>query len=163
MSGRGTAAGVVFQAEVGAYAAALILGQRPISRLSTGLPGSPLRVNFETPTAVDDVVLKTDVGEIYVQAKRAITLSAKADSELASVSDQFVRQFRAGVIENGVRRELDPVRDRLLLVVEEDTGDPISIHLKRSSPDIGPAPRRHFLRISKLRSRRSLHTWTRHG
>lgn len=75
-------------------------------RLSTGLPGSPIKMNFETPTAVDDVVLKTDVGEIYVQAKRTITLSAKADSELASVAYQFVRQFRAGVIENGVRRDL---------------------------------------------------------
>lgn len=130
MSGRGTAAGVVFQAEVGAYAAAFILGERPISRLSSGLPGTPIKVNFETPNAVDDVVVRTDVGEIYVQAKRAISLSAKADSELASVADQFVRQFRAGVIESGVRRDLEPASDRLLLVVEEDTGDPISIHLK---------------------------------
>ncbi|MDQ0563237.1 hypothetical protein QO004_005046 [Rhizobium mesoamericanum] len=130
MSGRGTAAGVVFQAEVGAYAAALILGERPISRLSTGLPGNPIKVNFETPTAVDDVVVRTNVGEIYVQAKRAISLSAKADSELASVADQFVRQFRAGVIDSRVRRDLEPARDRLLLVVEEGTGDPIAIHLK---------------------------------
>ena len=65
MSGRGTAAGVIFQAEVGAYAAALILGQRPISRLSTGLPGSPIKVNFETPAAVDDVVVQTDTGDVY--------------------------------------------------------------------------------------------------
>lgn len=130
MSGRGTAAGVVFQAEVGAYAAAFILGERPISRLSTGFPGSPIKVNFETPTAVDDVVVRTNVGEIYVQAKRAISLSTKAGSELASVADQFVRQFRAGVLDSGIRRDLDVARDRLLLVVGEDTGDPIAIHLK---------------------------------
>ncbi|WP_237151858.1 hypothetical protein [Oryzibacter oryziterrae] len=130
MSGRGTAAGVVFQAEVGAYTAAFILGERPTSRLSTGLPGNPIKVNFETPTAVDDVVVRTDVGEIYVQAKRNISLSAKADSDLASVADQFVRQFRAGVLDSGVRRGLDVARDRLLLVVEEDTSDTIIIHLK---------------------------------
>ena len=163
MSGRGTASGVVFQAEVGAYAAAFILGERPTARLSTGLPGNPIKVNFETPTAVDDVVLRTDVGEIYVQAKRAISLSARAGSEFASVADQFVRQYRAGVVENGVRRDLDPVRDRLLLVVEEDTGDPIAIHLKEVLIDTGPARRRPSRQIYKLRSRFSLHMWTETG
>ncbi len=130
MSGRGTAAGVVFQAEVGANAAAFILGERPISRLSTGLPGNPIKVNFETPTAVDDAVVQTDGGQIYVQAKRTITLSKKADSELASVADQFVRQFRRGVTESGIRRDFEVAHDRLLLVIGEGTGDPIAIHLK---------------------------------
>jgi hypothetical protein len=130
MSGRGTAGGVVFQAEVGAFVAAFILGERPMSRLGTGLPGNPTKVSFETPTAVDDVLVNTDAGEIYIQAKRTITLSEKEDSELASVADQFVRQFRAGVIENGVPRDLDSARDRLLLAVGYETGDRIAVHLK---------------------------------
>src|SRR4051794_16454269 len=117
MSGRGPAEGVVFQAEVGAAAAALLLAERAVSRLGSSLPGTPIRVLFETPTAVDDVLIETDVGIIYVQAKRTIALSPKADSKLASVADQFVRQYRDGVLEGGVRRDLDPAKDRLLLAV----------------------------------------------
>lgn len=56
-----------------------------------GLPGNPIMVNFGTLNAVSDV--RTDAGEFYVQAKRAISLSARADSELASVANQFVRQI----------------------------------------------------------------------
>ena len=132
MSGRGTAEGVVFQAEFGAAAAALLLAERAISRLGTGLPGRPLRILFETPTAVDDVLVETDVGIIYVQAKRTISLSPKTDSELASVADQFVRQYRGGVLEGGVRRDLDPAKDRLLLAVSPDTVGTVSKNLREA-------------------------------
>ena len=64
MSGRGTAGGVVFQAEIGAAVAGLILAERDLARLGSDLPGRPQRVLFETPTAVDDVLIETDVGEV---------------------------------------------------------------------------------------------------
>ena len=130
MSGRGTAAGVDFQAVVGAHVAALMLAERPMSRLAAGLPGHPRKVLFETPAAVDDVLVLTDVGEIYVQAKSSLPLSALPTSELASVADQFVRQFRAGVTENGARRELDPTRDRLVLAVSGEAPDTIAKDLR---------------------------------
>ncbi len=103
-----------------------------MSRLGTGLPGRPARVLFETPTAVDDVLVETDVGIVYVQAKRTISLSTKPDSELASVADQFVRQYRDGALEGGVRRDLDPARDRLLLAVSPDTVGTVSRNLREA-------------------------------
>ena len=115
--------------------AALLLAERPLSRVASGLPGKPFKVLFETPTAVDDALIETDVGKIYVQAKRTITLSTKDTSELASVANQFVRQFRAGADEQGVRRDLEPSRDRLVLAVSDDTAATIKSHLSPHSPD----------------------------
>ncbi|MCG5248095.1 NACHT domain-containing protein [Methylorubrum extorquens] len=130
MSGRGTAGGVVFQSEVGALAAALLLAERPLSRLGFSLLGTPRSIKFETPSAVDDLLIETDLGEIYVQAKRTISVSSAAESELASVVDQFVRQFRAGVAESSVRRAFSPLRDRLVLAVGSETTAPAREHLR---------------------------------
>jgi hypothetical protein len=71
---------------VGAAVASLVLAERDLARLGSDLPGRLQRVLFETPTVVDDVLIETDVGQVYVQAKRTISLSAKNDSELASVA-----------------------------------------------------------------------------
>lgn len=139
MSGRGTAGGVDFQAVIGAFAGALMLTERPMARLDAGLPSAPRRILFETPSAVDDVIIETaDDGVIYVQAKRTISLSEPepagkaeaSDSDLASVADQFVRQYRQGKIIDGARRDLSPGHDRLILAVSDDTAGPIADHLR---------------------------------
>jgi len=57
MSGRGTASGVAFQSQVGAYIASLMLAERPLSSLAQTLPGAPTRILFETPTLVDDILV----------------------------------------------------------------------------------------------------------
>jgi hypothetical protein len=114
----------------GACAAGILLTDRPLSRLGMGLPGVPKRVLFETPSAVDDLTIETDRGAVYVQAKRTISLSANAGGELASVASQFVRQFRAGMAENGSRRELQPSRDRLVLAVSDDAPATIANNLR---------------------------------
>ncbi len=132
MSGRGTSGGVVFQAEVGAYVAALLLAERPLSRLAIGLPGIPRAVRFETLAAVDDLLVETNCGEIYVQAKRTISLSPKAVGELASVADQFVRQYRHGVIDADIRRDFDPARDRLVLAVGATTAGAVANDLREA-------------------------------
>ncbi|MER8590874.1 hypothetical protein NKH33_04615 [Mesorhizobium sp. M1182] len=132
MSGRGTSGGVVFQAEVGAYVAGLLLAERPVSRMAGGLPGVPRTIRFETPTAVDDLLIETDRGEIYVQAKRTISLSSNPGSELASAADQFVRQFRDGIIDGGVRRDFDPSRDRLVLAVGSTTAATVANNLREA-------------------------------
>ncbi|WP_029587485.1 hypothetical protein [Bradyrhizobium sp. URHD0069] len=163
MSGRGTAGGVVFQAEIGAAVAGLILAERDLARLGSGLPGLPQRVLFETPTAVDDVIIETDVGEVYVQAKRTISLSSKDDSGLASVVDQFVRQFRSGINENGSRRDLDPARDRLLLSVSDNTVATVANHLKealdRHRTGAATAMPRNLLNALKVFSRQIDAAW----
>ncbi|WP_199118463.1 hypothetical protein [Pedobacter sp. ASV28] len=120
MSGRATSAGVLFQSEVGAFVAALLLTERPLSRFGDNLPGKPLKIFMESPSAVDDVNVVTDIGLINLQAKTSLSLSDNPDSELGSVFDQFVRQYRSGVPEGAKTREMDVARDRLVLVVGEN-------------------------------------------
>jgi len=132
MSGRGTFSGTVFQTTVGACVAGLLLAERPLSRLGFNLPGTPQQVLLETPTAVDDVHIITDAGQIFVQAKNSLTLSTKPDSELASVANQFVRQYREGVQENSGRRDLSAVLDRLVLAVGEETPTTITSNLREA-------------------------------
>jgi hypothetical protein len=121
MSGRGTASGVAFQSRVGAYVAALMLAERPLSSLAHALPGAPRRILFETPAPVDDVLIETNGGEIYVQAKNSISLSDKPDSELASVVQQFVRQYRDKVESQSIKRSFHSAKDRLVLAVGATT------------------------------------------
>lgn len=130
MSGRGTAGGVTFQAWVGALCAALMLCDRPMQRAAPQLPGTPRRLLFESPNAVDDLVIETDVGAILVQAKRTLSLSTTATSELRSVAEQFVRQYRTGVEIGGVRRPLDPNLDRLVIAVGDQTASTVSQGLR---------------------------------
>ncbi|GAA4364108.1 hypothetical protein GCM10023185_33330 [Hymenobacter saemangeumensis] len=132
MGGRRTFIGTTFQAEVGAYVAGLLLTERPLSRLGAGLPGYPQKIQFETPTAVDDLLVATEVGEVYVQAKRTISLAPKAEDALASVAGQFVRQYLDGVWENGVRRDLIPARDRLVLAVSTSTAASVTMDLREA-------------------------------
>lgn len=120
MSGRATSAGVLFQSEVGAYTAALLLTERPLGRLGDNLPGKPLKIFMESPSAVDDVNVVTDKGMVYFQAKTSLSLSTNPASELGSVIDQFVRQYREGVPDGTKTREMDVSMDRLVLVVSED-------------------------------------------
>ncbi|MGM1430860.1 hypothetical protein ACS126_16520 [Sphingobacterium lactis] len=120
MSGRGTSAGVLFQSEVGAYAAALLLTERPLSRLGDNLPGKPLKIFMESPSAVDDVNVVTDRGFVYFQVKTSLSLSDNPASELGSVFDQFVRQYLQGLPDGSKTREMDLSRDRLVLVVREN-------------------------------------------
>lgn len=120
MSGRATSAGVLFQSEVGAYVAALLLTERPLSRLDDNLPGKPLKIFMESPSAVDDVNVITDKGMVYFQAKTSLSISDKLSSEMGSVVDQFVRQYRVGVPDGSKTRVMDVSRDRLVLVVSEN-------------------------------------------
>ena len=117
MSGRSTASGVAFQSRVGACIAAIMLAERPLSVLARTLPGSPERILFETPYPVDDILVETSAGEIYVQAKNNISLSDKSDSELASVAQQFVRQYRKKAGSTSAKRPFDPTIDRLVLAI----------------------------------------------
>lgn len=67
-----------------------------------------------------------------MQAKNSLTLSAKPDSDLASVANQFVRQYREGAQENGGRRDLSPGRDLLVLAVGEGTPDTVAANLREA-------------------------------
>jgi len=60
-----------------------------------GLDGvhSITEVSFESSAFVDDMVVKTTTGNLYVQAKRNISMSDNEDSEFMKTIHQFVNQF----------------------------------------------------------------------
>lgn len=94
MTGAATTAGIDYQHRVGAYVLTqLIAGVTDYRLLQIEGRRQVTALRFETADAIDDLVLETDAGRIYVQAKRTISFSTRNDSELSSVIDQFVQQF----------------------------------------------------------------------
>ncbi|HEX6860981.1 MAG TPA: hypothetical protein VF138_12385 [Caulobacteraceae bacterium] len=130
MSGRGTAGGVAFQRWFGAMAAAMMLTDRPMTRIAVSIPGVPLKIHFETAEPVDDLTIFTDRGAAYVQAKRQLALSNGEESELRSVANQFVAQYRTGFADGLARRPPDPEADRLVLAVGDATPNTVKADLK---------------------------------
>ena len=116
--GNATASGVIFQAKLGAFFTSFLLAER---RLVSNLTGEkPLSIRFETEAPVDDILVSTAIGNIFIQVKNRLTLSNSPNSELAKTAEQFVRQWLACSTGNGDRnwnKPLHPDRDRLLLAV----------------------------------------------
>lgn len=113
---------MMFEASLGAWFAAHLLSEQPLNESLTG--ARVLSVRFETEAPVDDVLVKTDAGYLFVQAKTTVSLSAAPEGALAKTVDQFVKQFLACLKGNkalGWARPLDPTRDRLLLAVSPST------------------------------------------
>lgn len=126
--GAGTTAGTTFQEDAACYFCALILSEAN-AEPPLALPAATRLLDLvaESAQPVDDLVLQTsDGGVLFVQAKNSLSLSDREDSDLASVFDQFVRQFVSGIRFPG--RESRPLdgRDRLALVVGPRTPDTIS-------------------------------------
>lgn len=131
--GNATAGGVSFQAEVGAMFGVQLLGERRMDGL-LGLGDVRVRsLRFETEAPVDDILAETDAGGwVFVQAKSALTLSTKSDSELSRVADQIVRQYHACARGDGARgwdRPLQPDLDRILIAVGRGAASSITDQL----------------------------------
>ena len=129
--GAGAAGGFDFQHCVAAWMAVHILAEKG-SSLPWDLPaGTTLEwLQCETWEPVDDLLLGTsDNGLVFIQCKRTLQLSPNPNSELASVFDQFVRQFiDCQERKTGKRptdRPLDILKDRLVLVVGSTTSSSI--------------------------------------
>jgi hypothetical protein len=127
--GDATAAGVRFQAALGALFGAELVAERPLDgRLMLG-EAKPLWFRFETEAPVDDILVATDAGGfVAVQAKKSL----KADAEFAKTIEQLVRHYLACRMGDGVRewnRPLDPLRDRLLIAVGTKSSATIRQHL----------------------------------
>ncbi|WP_148051330.1 hypothetical protein [Pseudomonas chlororaphis] len=50
-------------------------------------------IHFESENSIDDIVLVTNTGQIFIQAKRSISLSHRFNSEFSSVLGQFCGQY----------------------------------------------------------------------
>ena len=153
--GHATAAGVGFQADLGAWFASCYL--LPERRLDAVLSGTRmLTMSFETKTSVDDIHIKTEQGRIFIQAKTNIALSDRPKAELAKVADQFVRQFLACLSGDGDPDGSGPLhrgRDRLLLAVGPGAPKTISADLAQAlsrlqAPEVAQLPIRHTRAIN---------------
>ncbi len=89
--GDATAAGVDFQARLGAWLCSHLVADR---RLGIGLGGRRLStLHFESEAPVDDILAQTEAGWLFIQAKTNLRLEKSASSELAKVAGQVVRQW----------------------------------------------------------------------
>jgi len=97
MSNGGGAAvngGVDFQQRIAALVMLQILaGINDYQALNLGNNVDVEILGFETDDAIDDLVLGTSQGNVFIQAKRALSLSANRESDFSSVIQQFIRQF----------------------------------------------------------------------
>ena len=118
--GAATQGGINFQNRVAASICVNILAERPA--LSIGPDGAAAYARFETPEPIDDILAgSAKGGHAFVQAKRTLSLSSAEDSELASVIDQFVRQYVSVGGAPDTRpwrsRPLNSSKDRLVLAI----------------------------------------------
>jgi hypothetical protein len=123
--GHATAAGVGFEAQLGAIFACQLLAERPLdSRLGLGTAHIK-SIRFETEAPVDDILIETDqTGYLFVQTKTTLTSGKKADSELGKTADQIVRLYLAcerGAGKRGWDRPLRRDSDRVLLALGPPT------------------------------------------
>lgn len=126
-----------FQHRVAAWAAVHILAEKDANP-PWNLPAEMTLewLQCETEQAVDDLLIGTsDDRLLFAQIKRTLQLSKGAASDLASVLDQFVRQFIArqskttGTQALG-RWSLDPEKDRLVIVISPTSSEKIRLHFK---------------------------------
>jgi hypothetical protein len=121
--GSAASGGFTFQHSVATWFATGILAEKAAA-LRWELPNNTYLeyLRCETDEPVDDILVGTsDKGLIFVQVKKSLRLSDKANSPLASALDQFVRQYCFSLSRAGSElweRPLDIARDRLLLVTD---------------------------------------------
>ncbi len=130
--GQATASGISFQGKIGAWFAIHLLSERQLEARLTGNHIQSLR--FETEAPVDDILVETEVGWIFVQVKSNLSLSSKPDSELAKVASQFVRLWLACSTDRNKppwKRSLKRNQDQLILALGPNAPRTLSINLAR--------------------------------
>ena len=142
--GNAAASGIAFQASLGAWFATHLLSERQLNSDLAG--GSVLSLRFETESPVDDILVRTSTGWIFVQAKSTVSLSTAANGHLARVTSQFVKQWLTCSLGNGDRewnRPLNRQKDRLLLALGPSAPNTVSVDLAQGLSAIqasGSAP-----------------------
>jgi hypothetical protein len=134
--GNATAAGVSFQASVGAVFAVQMLAETQMDR-RLGLGGAlPCGIRFESEAAVDDCGIETDAGGwIFIQAKTGIGLSDKAESDLRKTAGQIIRLWHSvskGRSKRGWDRPLEFAKDRIVLAAGPNSSGSVTRDLARA-------------------------------
>lgn len=132
--GSATAGGVGFEHRATAWVAAHILAEADASA-PWELPAEVhLReVLCQAPAYVDDLLVGTSAnGWVFIQAKQSLRLEKSARSRVRAALGQLVTQYLAHRDRPGPRpweRALEATRDRLVLLVDSNTGQPLTRHL----------------------------------
>lgn len=123
------AGGYGFQNRIAAWYAVRILAEQSAD------PGLQLpadvtldAIHCEAPTEVDDLVVETSRGTVYVQAKRSLSVSEDLKSEFSSVLAQFTRQH----LKNTLRSDTSsrPDTNRYALAVSDEAPNTIRVYLR---------------------------------
>jgi hypothetical protein len=157
--GNATAAGVSFQASVGAVFATQMLTES-LADGRTDLSAFKVKsVRFESDAPLDDVVVETDHdGWLFVQAKTSLDLSLSPKSEFLKTASQIIRQWHAGQAGDGSRswdRPLNAERDRLIIAVGPGASQSISLDLAKALSSLragasAPLPAKQREALKKL-------------
>ncbi|WP_194909029.1 ATP-binding protein [Catenulispora rubra] len=120
--GAGGASGVGIEGRITAWVACHVLARRTVVEFDVA--GVPVSVGGQTSHGVDDVgVVLDDGGYVLIQSKKKLTRSELDDSDLADALRQVVAVFRDGLRvghESSLIRPVDPVRDRLVILTDQD-------------------------------------------
>jgi hypothetical protein len=134
--GSAPAAGVSFQAAVGAFFA--VSGMAPCKvdeRLELGAERI-LSFRFETEAPIDDILILTSgPGRLFFQAKTNLRFGEQPSSEMVKTVEQIVRQWKlcsAGDGSKGWNKPLDPDRDRFVIAVGPGTPDTVAAELSEA-------------------------------
>lgn len=134
--GNATAAGVTFQASVGAVFAVQMLTESFGDEQLGLAPFKVESIHFESDAPLDDIVVETDQdGWLLIQAKTKLSLSSSLTSEFGKTAQQIVRQWHAGLAGTGARgwdRPLNVGRDRLIIAVGPGTSQTITTDLAKA-------------------------------
>jgi hypothetical protein len=134
--GNATAAGVTFQASVGAVFAVQMLTESFGDEQLGLAPFKTKSIRFESDAPLDDIVVEIDQdGWLLVQAKTKLSLSSSLKSEFGRTALQIVRQWHAGLAGKRARgwdRPLDIGRDRLIIAVGPNTSQTITNDLAKA-------------------------------
>jgi hypothetical protein len=126
-------------------------------------------IGAQTERAVDDIAIGTEGGGwVTIQAKKGLQLSAQADGDLASALSQVALLARVGLPagqgSSGATRDVDPDRDRVLIVSDETASRGISRHLRDVVHRLRTLPLNEAVEEAAKNSgeRRALELLTRH-
>jgi hypothetical protein len=94
--GAATNSGIDFQQRIAALVMAHVIADvKDFTSVNLGGILDVREMRFESNDCIDDLVIVSDQGRTYIQAKHTLSLSAKFDSEFSSVLKQFVSQHLA--------------------------------------------------------------------
>ena len=161
--GAATNAGIDFQQRVSALLMThMLMNVEFIDDLGLNKSASIESLFFESSEDIDDIVVKTDIGTVYIQAKRSISCSTQINSEFSKVIYQFVSQYNKGVEKSDrfllatsskassrIYRDLRKITESLRNNDEGFIENPLSQTEKTVLSTLTDLVRKHYLKVTK--------------